>query len=117
MAKTQRYRFSDPVVFYIASCSLSAFHRVPRDCCGLRIATCSSYRHTERKNLGEALCVSIVFVITVSGLAATYGNAFGSYLRQSSLNQSFTKPMLNELSNPALHGSVLTSYDYGAELV
>jgi hypothetical protein len=60
---------------------------------------------------------SIVFGMTILGLAMTYGNAFGSYPHQSSLNQSFTKPMLNALSSPALHGNVLTSYDCGAELV
>lgn len=54
---------------------------------------------------------------TVLTLAATFGNAFGAYPHRSSIDQSFTQPMLNLLANPALRGNVLTTYDYGAELV
>ncbi len=61
--------------------------------------------------------VGIGFAVAILGMASMYGNAFGSYPHQSSLNQSFTKPMLSALGNPALRGNVLTSYDYGAELV
>lgn len=60
---------------------------------------------------------SIVIAATILALAAMFGNAYGSYPHQSNLNQSFTKPMRNALGNPAMKGNVLTSYDYGAELV
>lgn len=62
-----------------------------------------------------ALCV--VLGAGVLGFAIKFGNAYGAYPHESSLNQSFTAPMRTALSNPALHGNVMTTYDYGAELV
>lgn len=53
----------------------------------------------------------------VLGFAIKFGNAYGAYPHESSLNQSFTAPMRAVLSNPAVHGNVMTTYDYGAELV
>lgn len=62
-----------------------------------------------------ALCA--ILSATVLGFAIKFGNAYGAYPHESSLNQSFTSPMRSVLSNPTMHGNVMTTYDYGAELV
>ncbi len=62
-----------------------------------------------------ALCAGLG--ATVLGFAIKFGNAYGAYPHESSLNQSFTTPMRTALSNPAIRGNVMTTYDYGAELV
>ncbi|MEO7106128.1 MAG: hypothetical protein ABIZ09_07135, partial [Rhodoferax sp.] len=61
--------------------------------------------------------LSAVFSALVLGFAIKYGNAYGAYPHESSLNQSFTAPMRTALANPAMRGNVMTTYDYGAELV
>lgn len=47
----------------------------------------------------------------------SFGNAMGAYPHIVPWNPAFTKPMLNALADPNVHGNVLNDYDYGAELI
>lgn len=57
------------------------------------------------------------FSILFLGLTVSYGNALGAYPHHYSRQESFSAAIKQALSNPAMRGNVLTSYELGAELV
>ena len=65
----------------------------------------------------KQLAMVLLFALLAWGLVLRFGNAFGAYPTSLAGPPRLSKPMVQLVQHPALHGPVLNSYSLGAELI